>query len=69
MFYTPYTDGFDSDQAVCCCAECGCEIYADDTIYLIDGEPICEECLPEFAEGYFAAQRMTGLRLLECSQY
>ena len=48
---------------------CGCEVYADDTIYLIDGEPICEECLPEFAEGYFAAQRMTGLRLLECSQY
>lgn len=29
MFYTPYTDGFDSDQAVCCCAECGCEIYAE----------------------------------------
>ena len=29
MFYTPYTDGFDSDQAVCCCAECGCEVYAD----------------------------------------
>ena len=69
MLYYPFSDGFDSDQAVCCCAECGCEIYADDIIYLINGEPICEECLPEFAAGYFASQRMTGLHLLECSHY
>lgn len=57
----------DRDQPTCCCDQCGGEIYADDLIYLIDDVPICEECLAEFAQSYFAAQRRLGAQLLEGS--
>lgn len=61
--FDPYDT--DQDNPTCCCDECGGEIYADDLVYLIDGVPICEECLAEFAQSYFAAQRRLGAQLLE----
>lgn len=29
----------------CHCADCGGEIYQDDGCYLIDGAPVCDECM------------------------
>ena len=65
--FDPYDT--DQDQPACRCDECGGEIYADDLVYLIDGVPVCEECLAEFAQSYFAAQRMLGSQLLERDSY
>lgn len=36
------------------CDFCGGEIYEGDTIYVIDGQYIHEDCLEDFARGYFA---------------
>ena len=38
----------------CDCDFCGGEIYAGDTVYIIDGQYIHEDCLEDFARGYFA---------------
>ena len=65
--FDPYET--DRDMPAGHCDQCGGEIYADDLIYLIDGVPICEECLAEFAQSYFAAQRMLGAQLLERGRY
>ena len=37
------------------CDHCGGEIYEGDTVYDIDGQRIHEDCLEDFARGYFAA--------------
>ena len=37
------------------CDFCGGEIYEGDTVYDIDGQRIHEDCLADFARGYFAA--------------
>ena len=36
------------------CYFCGGEIYEGDTVYVIDGQYIHEDCLEDFARGYFA---------------
>lgn len=36
------------------CDHCGGEIYEGDTVYHIDGQHIHEDCLKDFAKGYFA---------------
>jgi hypothetical protein len=55
-----------SDPAIAFCNLCGCEIYEDDTVYLIDDVPVCEDCLGMFAAEYFSAQRMQGRYLAQC---
>lgn len=65
--FDPYET--DQDLPVCCCDECGGEIYREDLVYLIDDLPICEECLAQFAQRYFAPQRMLGAQLLEQGVY
>lgn len=37
------------------CDYCNGEIYEGDTVYDIDGQRIHEDCLEDFARGYFAA--------------
>ena len=37
--------------------------------FKISGVPICEECLGQFAQTYFAPQRMLGRQLLDYSAY
>lgn len=65
--FDPY--GTDPDRPAARCEECGGEIYREDLVYLIDGMPVCEECLAQFAQSYFAAQRMLGAQLLERDMY
>ena len=37
----------------CFCRCCGGELYLYELCYLLDGGPVCEDCLPEYAREYF----------------
>lgn len=36
------------DGAVAFCDECNGDLYEGDTVYKIDGDTICEECLADY---------------------
>ena len=42
------------------CEECGGEVYAEELVYDIEGQIICEECIGWFAKKYFSADRVKG---------
>ena len=42
------------DVVFATCDHCGGEIYEGEEYYYIDGQYICEDCLSDFAEKYFA---------------
>ena len=65
--FDPYET--DPDRPACHCEECGGELYPEDLLYLIDGGPICVDCLGQLAQTYFAPQRMLGRQLLDYSAY
>lgn len=54
---------------ICACDRCGDELYEADECYLIDGEVICPDCLPDMAREQYAPCQMTAGELcypLEC---
>lgn len=42
------------------CTQCEGEIYQREDYYRIDGQTVCTDCLPRFAEHYFGLCRMMG---------
>ena len=53
---------FDSDT-VGYCDKCGFEVYDGDSIYIIDGFVICDECFPDYAREYFSCSKHFGEHL------
>lgn len=48
---------------VCCCQLCGCELYPEDSLYLIDEQVLCPDCLGAFAVDYFQHRRFLAADL------
>lgn len=44
------------------CHYCLGEIYEGEDYYRVEGQAVCEHCLPRLAEDYFGACRRTGGR-------
>ncbi len=36
------------------CADCGCELEGDETVYIFDGDELCEDCCKERIKDNFA---------------
>ncbi len=53
---------------VCCCSLCGCELYRDDELYLIEEQVLCPDCLDVFATDYFRHRRFTAAELKDTPQ-
>ena len=53
---------------VCHCALCGGELYREDTLYLIDEQVLCPDCLGAFAAEYFRHRRFTAGELEDTPQ-
>ncbi|MBQ7565629.1 MAG: hypothetical protein IJT18_00790 [Oscillospiraceae bacterium] len=49
--------GFVCDAPLCCCRECGCELFGGEIYYDMAQFAVCRDCLPQFARRYFSCRR------------
>ena len=59
MITLPPPDRMGEPEAALC-ALCAGELYRGEEFYRIDGQVVCPDCLPRFAEAYFGLCRITG---------
>lgn len=52
--------GWEGQAEAAFCTQCAGEIYPGEDYYRIDGQAVCADCLPAFAEEYFGLCRITG---------
>jgi hypothetical protein len=45
------------DPAAGFCRQCGCWLYGWETVYVVDGEVICADCLEDYTKERFAQNR------------
>ena len=50
----PHIYEADGSRRALLCSQCDEEIWAGEGYYCIEGETVCQYCLPDFARRYFA---------------
>ncbi len=54
--HAPYQDR-QTERPGAFCLLCGGELYDWETVLILDGDPVCQDCLEDYAKEYFAPNR------------